>query len=53
MKKIDENLGGTTPLSVILKFPSTKRNKDKVMMNLMNGMRIMKKMRINQKSVVY
>ena len=28
MKKIDEDLGGTTPLSVILKFPSTKRNKD-------------------------
>ena len=26
MKKIDDNLGGTTPLNVILKFPSTKNN---------------------------
>ena len=28
MKKIDEDLRNFTPLSVILKFPSTKRNKD-------------------------
>ena len=26
MKKIDDNLGGTTPLNIILKFPSTKNN---------------------------
>tara|TARA_B100001059_G_scaffold235983_1_gene284047 strand:- start:6611 stop:9085 length:2475 start_codon:yes stop_codon:yes gene_type:complete len=26
MKKIDDNLGGTTPLNVILKFPSSKKN---------------------------
>ena len=26
MKKIDDNLGGTTPLNVILKFPSTKND---------------------------
>ena len=24
MKKIDENLGGTTPLNIILKFPTKK-----------------------------
>ena len=29
MKKIDEDLGGTTPLNVILKFP-TKIKKDKI-----------------------
>ena len=27
MKKIDDDLGGTTPLNVILKFPSTKNKK--------------------------
>ena len=27
MKKIDDELGGTTPLNVILKFPSTKKKK--------------------------
>ena len=28
MKLIDEELGGTTPLEVILKFPDTKKNND-------------------------
>ena len=28
MKKIDDNLGGTTPLDVILKFPVNKKEKD-------------------------
>ena len=27
MKKIDDDLGGTTPLNIILKFPSKKKNK--------------------------
>ena len=26
MKKIDDDLGGTTPLNVILKFPSSKKD---------------------------
>ncbi len=30
MKLIDEKLGGTTPLDVILKFPKAEKNKDKV-----------------------
>ncbi|MDC2987095.1 MMPL family transporter [Candidatus Pelagibacter bacterium] len=29
MKKIDEELGGTTPLNIILKFPTTVSNKNK------------------------
>ena len=29
MKKIDEELGGTTPLNVILKFPTTKTDENK------------------------
>ncbi len=29
MKKIDDQLGGTTPLDVILKFPVTENNKEK------------------------
>ena len=29
MKKIDDNLGGTTPLDVIIKFPSKKKKKKK------------------------
>ena len=29
MKKIDDNLGGTTPLDVIIKFPSKKIEKEK------------------------
>ena len=39
MKKIDDDLGGTTPLNIILKFPSKKRKK---MMNFLNGRKIMK-----------
>ena len=27
MKKIDEDLGGTTPLNIILKFPKQEENK--------------------------
>jgi hypothetical protein len=34
MKLIDEKLGGTTPLEVILKFP--KKKKKKMMMMKMN-----------------
>ena len=37
MKKIDDDLGGTTPLNVILKFPVKKKKKKSKMMNLMNG----------------
>ena len=29
MKKIDEELGGTTPLNVILKFPTTETDENK------------------------
>ena len=39
MKKIDEELGGTTPLNIILKFP-LKEKKLSLMMNLMNGKKI-------------
>ena len=46
MKKIDDELGGTTPLNVILKFPSSKINM--MMMNSRNGRMTKKKMRINQ-----
>ena len=43
MKKIDDELGGTTPLNIILKFPSKKKkSKLKKMMNLMNGRKKMK-----------
>ena len=27
MKKIDDDLGGTTPLNIILKFPSNSKNR--------------------------
>ena len=48
MKKIDDNLGGTTPLDVIIKFPSKKiEKKKKMMMNLQSGMKN-RKMKINQ-----
>ena len=47
MKKIDDELGGTTPLNVILKFPS-KKKKTKMMMSLMNGKKKMKIMKIKQ-----
>ena len=46
--KIDENLGGTTPLNIILKFPTKKLKKLKVMMNFQSGMKITKAMKINQ-----
>ena len=36
MKKIDEDLGGTTPLNIILKFPQ-KRKLIKQMTSLLNG----------------
>ena len=29
MKKIDEDLGGTTPLNIIIKFPVKKVNEEK------------------------
>ena len=46
MKLIDEKLGGTTPLEVILKFPKKKLRL--AMMNLKIGkMKIMKKMKKN------
>ena len=41
MKLIDEKLGGTTPLEVILKFPETEKEELKKMMSLMIG--VMKK----------
>ena len=47
MKKIDEDLGGTTPFNIILKFPSTNKKKP-MMMNSQNGMRILKLMKKNQ-----
>ena len=47
MKLIDEKLGGTTPLEVILKFQK-KKKKTKMGMNLKIGMMIVvKKMRKN------
>ena len=39
MKKIDDDLGGTTPLNIILKFPTKTLKIKKKMMNLMNGIR--------------
>ena len=47
MKKIDDELGGTTPLNIILKFPSKKVTKV-MMTNFLSGMKIMKIMLINQ-----
>ena len=37
MKLIDEELGGTTPLEVILKFPKLKNKNEKKMMILKIG----------------
>ena len=37
MKLIDEKLGGTTPLEVILKFPEKKEDKLEEMTNLRIG----------------
>ena len=42
MKKIDDELGGTTPLNVIIKFP-VKEKKSKKMMNFLSGKMKMKK----------
>ena len=47
MKKIDDDLGGTTPLNIILKFPVKQKERMK-MMNLMNGKKKMKLMKIKQ-----
>ena len=46
MKKIDNDLGGTTPLNIILKFP-TKDNSIKDDDEFLNGMKIMIVMKIN------
>ena len=45
MKKIDDDLGGTTPLNVILKFP-TKIHQTR-MTNFLSGMKIQKVMKKN------
>ena len=42
MKKIDDELGGTTPLNIILKFPKKKMKKKLKMMNFLSGMKITK-----------
>ena len=42
MKKIDEDLGGTTPLNIILKFPAKKLV---MMTNFLSGMKIQRVMR--------
>ena len=42
MKKIDEDLGGTTPLNIILKFPQIQKKAIVKMMNLMSGKKKMK-----------
>ena len=47
MKKIDDDLGGTTPLNIILKFPSNAQEKMRKM-NFLNGRKILKKMKRNQ-----
>ena len=48
MKKIDENLGGTTPLNIILKFPKKLKKQQKIIMNLKNGTKKMNPQKINQ-----
>ncbi len=45
MKKIDDELGGTTPLDIILKFPSKKKKKK--MINFQNGKKTLSIMKIN------
>ena len=40
MKKIDDDLGGTTPLNVIIKFPVQKK-KTMEMMNFLSGTKTM------------
>ena len=46
MKKIDNELGGTTPLDIILKFPDQIKIEKKKVMNLMNGKKIIATMKI-------
>ena len=46
MKKIDDELGGTTPLNIILKFP-TKKMTEKKMMNFQSGKTILRIKRKN------
>ena len=48
MKKIDEELGGTTPLNIILKFPSQSNKISEEKMNLKNGRKIIIQRRIKQ-----
>ena len=48
MKKIDDDLGGTTPLNVIIKFPVKEKLKKMMTMNFLNGMKKAKMKRINQ-----
>ena len=45
MKKIDDELGGTTPLNIILNFLKQQLNRRKKMMNLTNGK---KKLKMNE-----
>ena len=48
MKKIDDELGGTTPLNVILNFPTKNKKINQMMMSLMSGKKITTQMRIKQ-----
>ena len=48
MKKIDDDLGGTTPLNVIIKFPAKNKLKKMMMMSFLNGMRMLKIKMIRQ-----
>ena len=48
MKKIDDDLGGTTPLNIILKFPASSKKEKVRKTNLMNGKLIMRLMKIKQ-----
>ena len=47
MKKIDDDLGGTTPLDIILKFPKLVKKINLKKMSLMSGKKKIKLMRIN------
>ena len=49
MKKIDEDLGGTTPLNIIVKFPLNKiRTLIKKKMSFQNGTKIMRIKKLSQ-----
>ena len=52
MKKIDDELGGTTPLNIIIKFPQNKLKK-KMMMSFLNGMMMLKMKKDKAKVLVY